>query len=269
MTRALVLGSTGRIGRVMRHIWTTKPDAFSTLTWTSRSGAPGTLKWALGDPTGGLPHADVVIALIGGSDEDGLAIATLNMANDIGANRVLLCSTDEVYPPSLTPRDETDDTDPCTPMGLAKVGMEQAVGDWVAKTPFGPMPCIMRLGHVAGADDLFDQMDGGTAVVLDQFNDENGPLRSWLAPQDLARALIALGTCPDRYYPPVVNLAGPRPVATQSILRAAEHQFDWRPATDTAIQSIAMDTGRIGRLNGELVQSSDPGGLVSVWREMR
>lgn len=275
MTRALVLGSTGRLGRIMRRVWTTPPDAFSSLHWIARKPEPGVTAWQPGDPTGALPRADVIIALWGvtAGDEEALALnstlatTAMDLALDLGASRVLHCSSAAVYPGTSDPLEETDDTDPPRPYGAAKLAMEEAVQAWVQDHPNGSMTCLMRLANVAGADSLFASLDRGGPVTLDQFADDHGPQRSYLAPQDFARALIDLSTCPDRYFPPVVNLAGPRPVAMEAIVRAAERQVIWQPAPDNALQCVSLDTGRITRLSGELVASSDAGSLVANWRD--
>ncbi|MGI3170071.1 NAD-dependent epimerase/dehydratase family protein [Pseudooceanicola sp. C21-150M6] len=273
MTRILVVGSSGKLGRMLRAIWHVPPPNAASVTWVARTGAPGMIEWRPGQDPADVPSADVVIALWGVTPGQGdlgdnarLAISAMELAANLGARRVLHCSSSAVYPPSETALSELDETGPSSDYGRAKITMEAVIKDWSEANPDGPAPCIMRLANVAGADSLFATLDRGGPVPLDQFPDGTGPRRSYLAPSDLARSLVNLATCPDRYYPPLVNLSGPRPVAMEAIVRAADRRLDWRPAPDTAIPCLAMDAGRIARLCGELVDSSDPGALAENWR---
>lgn len=275
MTTALVLGSTGRLGRILRRVWQQQSGSISAFHWISRGAQPGCISWTPGEPTGALPRADVVIALWGvvsGTPAElaknaELARQAMDLTAEIGAKRVLLMSSAAVYGPSDAPLPETADRTPVTDYGIAKCAMEDVVQDWCAANPNGPETCVLRVGNVAGADRLFAALDDGGPVVLDQFEDGNGPKRSYVAPTDLGRALVDLATCPDRYLPRFINIAGPRPVAMDLIVRAAERMIKWTPAPDDAVPALTLDTGRISRLSGELVASSDAGCLVADWRD--
>ena len=277
VTTALVLGSTGRLGRLMRHLWQRPPPALSHVHWVGRHGGEGILEWAPSDPTGALPRADVVIALWGVTKGDEAALSqnvdlgrsAMELAVQIGASRILLMSSAAVYGPSDKPLVETAERHPLTPYGMAKCAMEDVIQDWCDTNLFGPETCVLRLGNVAAADQLFASLDGKEPVVLDQFDDGMGPSRSYLAPRDLARALGDLATCPDRYLPRFINVAGPRPVQMEHILRASERPFDWRAAPDNAQAAVTLDTTRISRLSGELVASSDAASLIADWRDYR
>lgn len=264
--RILVLGASGRVGRLLCAAWDRQPPD-AQLILQSRSG-PG-VHWQPGQPNP-FGAVDAVIALWGvtpGPDADldmntTLALAAQDIAAQCGATRVLHCSSVAVYTPSDTPVAEDAPTVPTNPYGAAKLAMEHALTG-------APGSTILRIGSVAGAESLAASIRRGWAgdpqpLRLDRFADGHGPARSYIAPSDMARALIRLASAPEP-LPPVLNFAAPAPVRMEALLTAARHPFDWQPAPDVARQNATLDCTRMAALTGLGPQHADPAHIIADW----
>lgn len=265
--RILVLGSSGRVGRLLRLAWDRRPPQADILL-QSRDGDG--IRWRPGQPNP-FGTVDAVVALWGvthGTQADlaqntALALAAQDIAAECGAARVLHCSSVAVYAPKAGLLAETDPTGPQNPYGTAKLRMEHAL----AAAP-GPARTILRIGSVAGAESLAASIRHGwenpaAPLCLDRFPDGQGPLRSYIAPSDLARVLVTLALAPD--LPGVLNLGAPAPVRMQDLLGAAHHPFSWQPASATARQSAVMDCSRLAALTGLDARAADPGHIITDW----
>lgn len=274
--RVLVTGATGKLGGILLSHWRDAPVPGLELVPVSRDGTVGTA-WAPGAPCSALGRADAVLALwgvtAGGSDalaaNAELAVAAMELAREVGAGRVLHCSSAAVYPPSPEPSDETVTPDPPGAYGTAKLEMERTIAAWQAAHPGGPRASCMRIANVAGADSLFASLGRGDVVTLDRFPDGQGPRRSYVAGADLARACVALLDCPADRLPPVVNICGQTPVAMEGIVRAAGRDLTWRPAPEGAVPEVALSAGFITALGAGPRESDTPEALVSDWRRLR
>lgn len=308
----LVLGSTGRVGRLLRgalagsealRVGLLPPEAeprAPRLLWQCRRGAdgPDSLKWHPGRPLPEGLRARAVLALWGVTSgpqvalaqNAALARAALHLARRVGAERVIHLSSGAVQA-GLTgaPAREDAPLAPLGPYGAAKVEMEQAIRDWHARQgtcapgpeegparadtapPSEPRSLILRLGNVAGADSLARALAQPGPVTLDRFGEDpgdpegEGPRRSYLGIEDLARCLAALLRLPAATLPPVLNLAGPTPVAMAEIARAAGREVLWRPAPARALPLLSLDTTRLDRLTGPLPDSADAAALLAQW----
>jgi UDP-glucose 4-epimerase len=261
----LLVGASGRVGRMICHHW---HDAGSArLLATARQpvgvtlGAPASLAWSpLKGPdglldclarSGTVPAAMVVLAGVTprkGQDpaelaeNSALAQACLNAAHMSGIGRVLLASSSAVYGVDTNSRafDESCTPQPAAPYGLAKWQMETAAEPWRQK---GVQVCALRIGNVAGADALLGQaMAPGAELRIDAFADGLGPLRSYIGPASLARVLCDLALLPAA-LPPAVNIAAPSPVRMTDLCRAAKLPYVLVPAAQTAHQSITLGCG--------------------------
>ena len=245
----LVLGSGGRVGRLLRGIAARGLWPGPEPLWHTRDGRDGTLGWDLlaGPPAGLALRARGVVVLAGATAGDEAALAAnaqaaraaLSLARERGLGPVLLLSTAAVYGRAPGPSPEDGPARPASPYGHSKLAMERAVDG-----PEGSI-CCLRLGNVAGADALFGAMANGP-VTLDRFEDGRGPRRACIGPLTLARALAAL--LGQRGLPPVLNLAQPGLVAMDDILGAAGQPFSWQPAPPTALPALALDLSRLLRL---------------------
>lgn len=273
--RSLILGANGKIAAMVRRIWAEGRGSPGQTAWiVRRDPGAGDLAWAPGDTTAHLPRADCIVALWGvtpGAGRDlsantALALAAMELARQVGATRVLHCSSAAVYPGGAGPGRETDDPAPWSPYGQAKAAMERALADWSGRNPDGPEWCAMRMANVAGADGLFAALEQGRQMQIDRFADGQGPRRSYLAPEDFAHALTALLDLPPGALPRLLNLTGPRPVAMEAIARAAGRSPVMRPAPSDALALMALSDERAARLIGPLTDSAHPEQLVRQWR---
>lgn len=244
----LITGATGRIGTLLRAAW--PPAQGPRPVWLARR-APADILWspgsALPDP---LPRCDTVIALwgqIAGTAADLMANVALvhhgaALAQACGARRMLHLSSAAVYGPGTGLAEHTP-PHPANAYGRAKLAMEAAVRALTARET---RHCCLRLANVVGADSLAPALRAhpraeAQPVRLDRFADGGGPLRSYIAPGDLAQVLCALATLPPAHLPPVLNVTAPRPVTMESLVQAAGRTLIWQDAPDTAVQSVTLD----------------------------
>ena len=118
----LVLGASGRVGRLLRAVWAATPPAGRAFTHVMRKdfGGNGEVLWRPGMPLADLPAADAVIALWGAVPAKGARLAdnvflarqAVDIARAIGADRVLHCSSAAVYAPSAQALSEDARLDP-------------------------------------------------------------------------------------------------------------------------------------------------------------
>lgn len=253
--RLLVIGGTGRLGRLLQRAFATPSGAGVQPVWQTR-GAPGPGTWLRVDPltepdalAAAAARADVILHLAGavsGGPEGlarhtDLALATVRAA---GGRPVFVASSAAVYGAGPPPDPERgwSEADPCRPAsryGAAKCAMEQAVAGCPGVT-------VLRIGNVAGADALFGHAapDGGR--VLDCFADGSTPRRSYIGPRALTRALARLTRIAGAggVLPQTLNLALPGVVSMDGLLDAAGARWQIRPAPGGAIAEVRLDVSR-------------------------
>lgn len=277
--RILVLGATGRLGRLLR----AAGDGFApagALRWQGRSRPPGaTGDWVICDPLadpGALAAAargcGAVLCLAGVvpgrgamADNSRLALAAIEAAAGAGARRarVLLASSAAVYGARPGPLSEAVPPAPASEYGRAKAEMEAAGAARAGE--LGVPLTALRIGNVAGADAALGGWVPG--CVMDVFADGRTPRRSYIGPESLARVLGALARTPD--LPGVLNLAAPGVVEMGALLDAAGRPWSPRAAPPEALAEVALDVsalaGRVGFAPGE----SDPREMVAQWRRLQ
>ena len=118
------------------------------------------------------------------------------------------------------------------------------------------------------ADQLFGNLGAGdNPIRLHRFASGAGPMRSYVAPMDLARVILELSALPPQALPPVLNLTGPAPVAMADLVRAAGRGLDWVAAPDGALPMMHLSDALLKSLAQPLAQSSDPVEMVRQWRQ--
>ncbi|MBP0483327.1 NAD-dependent epimerase/dehydratase family protein [Sagittula salina] len=172
-----------------------------------------------------------------------LAMAAMDLAQAVGAGKVVHLSSAAVYGPVGKPVGEGAPLRPSSDYGRAKVEMEERVRAWTKAHPSGPKPVILRVGNVAGADSLFTNLRTGGRITLDRFADGQGPRRSYIGPDDLSRALAGIVSNPDLHG--VFNLAAPRATSMVEIALATGAEVLWRPAPPEAQQDVVLDVTRL------------------------
>lgn len=272
--RVLIVGATGRLGRMVAAQWRRAPPPGLQPLLQARTPAEGHLHWSPLDGPAGLLAAPggpigAMIVLAGPTPGNGqdlalnapIARACIAAAQAAGIRRVLLASSSAVYgiPPDDRPLAEGAPLNPATPYGLAKLEMERAV----AQTPG---LCCLRIGNVAGADALLAPRPPRPGpVILDTFADDSGPVRSYIGPAALARVLATLATAPGP-LPPALNLAAPGAVAMADLARAAGLTVQPRPAPPGALPRLLLDTAALQRLHPFAPADSDPAAMAAEWR---
>lgn len=254
--RILVIGATGRLGRVLRAGWAGRADI--APFWQTRGAAagPGWVRW---DPLGAdpMPDCDIVVDVAGVTRGDRLE-DNARLAGAVAAaargRRVLHAGSIAAY--GLA-EDAAEDRPlaPLSPYGRAKAAAEAAVAGRAV---------VMRIGNVIGADAL-EAAVGVKPVVMDRFAEGHGPLRSAIGPAAFARVVAALAGAAS--LPPVVNLALPGAVDLADILRAAGVPFTWRAAPPGAVPRATMDLRRLAALVP--LPPADPAAIAADWRAFR
>lgn len=195
-----------------------------------------------------------------------LALAALDAATKAGLNRVFLLSSAAVYGRGAGGFSETGPPVPVAPYGQAKLEMEQVVTDWIAtRGHAAPEVTILRLGNVAGADMLLGGLRPGQPTRLDLFADGRAPARSYIGVASLWRVIISLAKHGGA-LPACLNIAAPGAVSMADLLDAAAHPWTARPAPDSALPRVALDTARLETLVPFTAADSQPAEMVRQWR---
>jgi len=269
--RILVLGATGRIGRMMQWAWA-DVDAVLPL-WQSRKD-PGGTGWTGCDILHGpealkaaAARADVILTLAGvtpasGGDMGQNSALALAVQRAAGGRPHLLASSAAVYGRAGGLCRESDTVQPAAPYGEAKRAMEQAV-----LAEGGPVTCL-RIGNVAGADQILGRAGQGAALTLDRFADGRTPRRSYIGPATLARVLadLAIAAGQGRALPAILNVAAPGTVEMGALLDMAGCPWTPRTAPREAIAEVALDISALNRFTRPDPASGTAAALVAEWR---
>lgn len=285
--RILLVGSGGRIGRMISYNWTQMlpsgqsfirqgrvqdwPTDSSSLQWDPANGVAALCTWV--DRFGPI---DVMFILSGVVPAPGcdlslnttIAQTCLDGAKAAGIRRVLLSSSSAVYGAYKNlPYKETDYTKPVNAYGEAKLTME-ALGRSYVTDDFEVS--ALRIGNVAGADALLLNRAKATAdrpLLIDRFQDGSGPSRSYIGPKTLARVCQTLTTTLSR-LPAVINVAAPEPLKMEELAIAANIPWTYKPAPSTAHQNITLDCGNLTLLHEFEKKASSAGTQIAELIEM-
>ena len=262
----LVLGASGKVGRALRRLWEGghwRPAAPPLFQTRSPASDPNALFWDMLAAPPPETSCAGILALAGVTSGDAAALAAntalARAASALGARlgvRVLIASTQAVYGPQPGVLTEDNAPQPQSAYARAKLEMEQAVaGD--------AHVCCLRLGNVAGTDQLFAAMAAGP-VLLDRFASGQGPRRAMIGPRALAEVATAL-IAHKGPLPSVLNVAAVGAVAMEDVLNAAKATWAWRPAPATAMEELRIDVSRLQRL--VRVPAADAKALVAEARQ--
>ena len=283
----MVLGSSGRIGGMLRKAWTSdhflsRGDVtFSFQRRHAHPEYPNDLLWdILKEPPHALAKAvpfDCMIVLSGIVPKakadltlnTAIGVACVAAASQLAIPHVLLASTSAVYGTgSNNPFSENDGPDPVNDYGRAKWDMEQNCQAQAQALALNL--CCLRIGNVAGADALL--MNGvalapGESLKLDCFEDGGTPLRSYIGPESLARVMLSL-IHKRPQLPPTLNIATPHPVTMRALAEAAHMPLDLRHVTDNAHQYVTLDCSRLVALHKFKPTEMQPAEMVAQWRRL-
>ena len=266
----LVMGATGRIGRLLQSRWC-PADMGDQLLWQGRTPvgldrmAPQVIVQPFTQPRQ-LAQAAAgrqILCLAGGvpgrgtlADNWPLAAAALRAATP--GQRVILCSSAAVYGAQAGLLKETSLLRPVGAYGRAKLEMEQRSTALAAD--LGVPLCLLRIGNIAGLDACLGGWRPG--FQLDQFGDGSTPARSYIGVTTLAQLLAEL--LAQSQLPPVLNLAQPGLVEMGALLTAAGLDWCARPAPNSAIAKVQLDTTLLQ--NMVRVLGVDAVQMVQEWR---
>ena len=271
----LIVGGSGNLGTVLRAGWPT--DGPVRPVWQARGDKPG--NWVrvspLADPEAfaraARGHAAILnlAGVVRGDPEalalnTDLALAAVEAAVRGGVARVLIASSAAVYGAAADRPDESAPCRPASPYGRAKLAMERAVGDRLARGG-GPETCLLRIGNVAGADQLLGRGDDRGTRRLALAADGLPPRRSYLGPQALARALAALAVAPGR-LPAVLNLSSRHAIGMETLLAEAGIGWTVHAADPPPIARVELDCSAAAALLPEGVLDQDAASVVADWR---
>ncbi len=275
-TRVLILGASGRIGRLLRLCWKEDAPRGIAPVWQYRRGAfANALRLDFMNDQAGLGdalcQADAVLVLAGVTPGPGLcapdyaanaeiAGTVLEAAAQADVGKVLLTSTAAVYgaaDPGLHGFHETGGIDPASDYGKSKAGMEH-----LADTLGAGRACCLRIGNVAGADQLLGP--GQRDIKLDVFPDGSGPRRTYLGPGMLASILAQLLQTKTP-LPGRLNIGGTSPVDMRDLLHAAGMHHAMRPAPAGLPETVALDCSRMRALIHVPDGTGEAGEIVRDW----
>lgn len=282
MTRVLVLGAQGRIGTLLRRGWTRDNTLAGFAFQTRDTTAIADILWDVLTP---LPRTlisttpfDCMLVLSGivprpGADfalNTAIGLSSVKAAAHLGIPSVLMASTSAVYGTHQDhPFHESDPAKPLNDYGRSKLEME-ARCHALANT-LGINLCCLRIGNVAGADAL---LINGAALGADQrlqiesFTDGGTPLRSYIGPQSLARAMHTLTRMHAR-LPETLNVATQSPITMQALAEAANMSFTLNPVTNNAHQQVTLECSALTKFHRFDPEEAKPAEMVRQWHALK
>ncbi|WP_460272748.1 NAD-dependent epimerase/dehydratase family protein [Celeribacter sp. ULVN23_4] len=286
--RAVFLGASGRIGRLLRAAERLAPCEGVCFQWQYRAERPfdeNAFLWpdfsapqplVLAQQTHGVETL-VIFSGASGAKDDPKAMQAhvthvdhaLTAAVRAGIPRVFVASSSAVYGTGRGhPFREEDTRAPVDAYGCAKVEMEDLCARR-AKTE-GIEICALRIGNVAGADMLLTNAAARTdsPLPLDIFPNGREPERSYIGPITLLSVLRCLVLTRED-LPPALNLAGTPPVAMSDLLDAANVPWIGCAREDTGHQNITLETTRLAALCPSVDLGGDAKHIVEEWQAVR
>lgn len=282
--RILVVGGSGRIGRLLRRAWACDGVCEHEFVFQTRDAeATGQdITWApLTSNSSDLQRSgpfDVMLVLAGvtpGPNADfslnsKLATACVAAAQDLGIARVLLASTSAVYGTHLNrPIHEADPPRPTAEYGRSKRAMEIDALDLAADP--GVELCCLRIGNVAGADMLLingSKLAPGECLKLDHFRNGGTPLRSYIGPITLAKVIAKL--CEETgKLPEVLNVATPKAVEMLDLAQVAGFPTELVTASVEDHQYVTLDCTALSQIYPFSPTDWAPETIVQQWLCLR
>lgn len=287
ITRVLVLGSNGRIGRMLRRTWTQYAAQYTGIEFVfqtrhTSSAHPDDLVWdILAQPPSAIEDAapfDCMIVLSGITPRPdanftlntSIGVACVSAAVSLGIPHLLLASTSAVYGTySDEPFVESDPLDPVNDYGRSKREMEEVCTAQARAAGLGL--CCLRIGNVAGADALLINgaaLAAGEYLLLDHFGNGGTPVRSYIGPQSLARVMVSL-VRERMQLPAALNIAVPDAVTMYALAHAAGIQVELRPTQENAHQYVSLECSALTNIHMFEPEELEPAHMVQQWQMLK
>ena len=278
--QVLITGSNGKIGRMLRVVWTGAAQLGFHPVWSTRDAVHDTdLQWDIAtNRAPPIAKGAVILHLAGQVHGDAMALRSNSSmavkvcaaAKDAGASHVFLASSAAVYGPTSDILAETRAPAPQSDYGRAKLEMERDALCWAQQAgPTAPGVTCLRIGNVLGADALFGQLQGGKEVILDPApGSTGGPLRSYIGPRFLGHVMTSLlqKVMLGWHLPPILNIAARCPVFMADLLLAGQLPYRFGPANQDVIPKVRLSTRRLADFVA--LPKVDAGILVADWRSV-
>ncbi|WP_162933072.1 NAD(P)-dependent oxidoreductase [Roseovarius sp. EL26] len=268
--RIIVTGSNGKLGKLVLNAWHAAGTPGVEIITQSRHSDSDVI-WAPGQSLEVFPACQSVIALWGcthGNEaelQDNIQLAQHSraIAKHCGAKRVIHLSSAAVYG-SGRALVENAPLLPVNAYGRAKCDMEALVETFRQHDPFAHL--CLRLANVVGADSLTPALQGDRPLHLDRFPDGAGPKRSYIAPGDLSKILLALCAIPAAKLPKSLNIAAPLPVDMANLAKAAGIAINWRDAPSEALAEVSLSTTCLATLLPDQIYQKTAHDMILDWR---
>lgn len=260
--KVFITGANGRLGRMLRDIWSAGPQPHFQPIWSARHASSSTdVVWdILTGRVPEIPKGAVILHLAGVLRGDATALRAntamaLNVckaAKKAGARHVFLASSAAVYGASSGNLVEVQAPSPRSDYGHAKLAMERNALCWAQSAGVDrPRVTCLRIGNVLGADALFGHLTGQKEIRLDPVpGAAGGPMRSYIGPQAFAGCIASLLT---RVWlgtdvPPILNIASRNPVFMADLLTVARLPYRFGPPNKQVIAKVCLSTKRLETL---------------------
>ena len=283
--KVLVLGASGRLGRLLRRCWKEGTAHGIAPVWQYRSTPEQpdgirieTLDAPAQETVKHLAGVQAMLVLSGVTPGPGrqeadfeanrsLALAAIRLAAELDVPRVLLASSAAVYGSASNSELPLREDGPVAPLGAygrSKLAMEEAAQALAVQIP-GLSVTSLRIANVAGADQLLGP--GRRPVTLDAFSDGQTPRRSYLGPAAFARILADVICHGDR-LPACLNMTSPAPVAMGDLLRAGGFAVSLRPAPPGLLRQVDLDSTRLSGIVPLQPEDGCATGIVRDWQRI-
>ena len=250
----LVLGASGKVGKLLYSLWVKGLWQINgTPVWQYRSvpndiRAAGHRVWESEInhsvvPPDGIGSVICLAGIVAGSQDElqfntDIALSAKEIARKAGNVPLLVASSQAVYGSGVCAMSEDTSCAPLSPYGISKFNMERELRSY-DKT------CCLRLGNIAGADQLFSSIEKGH-VVMDKFLNGEGPQRAYIGPRYFCDVLANL--LMQRELPPVLNVAEPGLKRMEDILSYLGTRWTWRKASSDALYRLELDLSLLDSL---------------------
>ena len=283
-TNVVLLGATGHVGRLLgpalQRLENSDLQVFLQFRTEPRGLDGNPFRWRIGHDDGlaelkdRIGHIDVLLNFAGSArpdtdmtDHAEIAQACLHEAARLDIPVVLMASSAAIYgaPRHGRALTESDPPRPASDYARAKLEMERTVRNWRAGSGMRTRACCLRIGNVAGADQLLRNAASGQELRLDLFGTGGPARRSYIGVETLASVLNTLWQADD--LPDVLNVAAPGCVGMDELLAALDHHA-WLgvPAPADAIARVCLDVRALARLHSFAEKDSTPEEMIRQWQ---